>query len=430
MERLPKSEACISVTISLEEAQPAFVAAAERLSHAQVFPGFRPGKAPYDVVKTKLGEMAIWNEAIEGLVRHAYAKAIVDNKLEPVGSPEIEMKKFAPGNPIEFTATTTILPAVLELPKLEDVQVKAQPVKVSEKAIDEALQELQKMQTVEVAVERPATKADKVLLDVAITKAGVAVEGGTAKNHAVYLAEPYYIPGFPEQIVGLKTGDTKTFSVAFPENHFQKHLAGQPADFTVTVHGVKELQPPALDEAFAKSLGQESIAVLRDLLKKNLETEEEQKEKERQEQEALEIMVTKARFEDLPAKLIEAEAEKMTHELEHSLAERGLEFGPYLANIKKTRDELKLEFTPNATKRLKTILIIRALAKREDVAVNETEIAEEIARAMNQYKDDPASQEQIRTEEYADSVRNILRNRKTIEYLREKVVRESETQSA
>jgi trigger factor len=424
VERLPKSEARITVMISIEEAQPAFVAAAERLSHTHAFPGFRPGKAPYDVVKTKLGEMAIWNEAIEGLVRHAYAKAIVDNKLEPVGSPEIEMKKFAPGNPIEFTATTTILPAVLDLPKLEDVTVKAKPINVTEKAVNEALQELQKMQTQEVTVERAATTADKVILDVSISKAGVAVEGGTAKNHAVYLSEPYYIPGFPEQIVGLKAGDTKTFSVAFPENHFQKHLAGEPADFSVTVHEVKELQPPALDDAFAKTLGQESLAALRDLLKKNLETEEAQKEKERQEQEALEVLVTKARFEDLPGKLIDAEAEKMVHELEHSLAERGLEFGPYLANIKKTRDELKLEFTPNATKRLKTILVIRALAKRENLAVDEAEIAEEIARTMNQYKDDPESQQQIRSDEYADSVRNILRNRKTIEYLREKTVKE------
>jgi trigger factor len=424
VERLPKSEARITVMISIEEAQSAFVAAAERLSHTHAFPGFRPGKAPYDVVKTKLGEMAIWNEAIEGLVRHAYAKAIVDNKLEPVGSPEIEMKKFAPGNPIAFTATTTILPAVLDLPKLEDVTVKAKPIIVTEKTVDEALQELQKMQTQEVTVERAATTADKVLLDVAISKAGVAVEGGTAKNHAVYLSEPYYIPGFPEQIVGLKAGDTKTFSVAFPENHFQKHLAGQPADFSVTVHEVKELQPPARDDAFAKTLGQESLAALRDLLKKNLETEEAQKEKERQEQEALEVLVTKARFEDLPGKLIDAEAEKMVHELEHSLAERGLEFGPYLANIKKTRDELKLEFTPNATKRLKTILVIRTLAKRENLAVDEAEVAEEIARTMNQYKDDPESQQQIRSDEYADSVRNILRNRKTIEYLREKTVKE------
>lgn len=422
VERLPKSEVRITVAISLEEAEPALVAAAERLSRTHAFPGFRPGKAPYDVVKTKLGEIAIWNEAIEGLVRHAYARAIVDNQLEPVGSPAIEMKKFAPGNPIEFSATTTILPSVLSMPSLEEVQVKARMVEVTEKTLDTALQELQKLQTLEVVVERPATKADKVLLDVTIAKEGVAVEGGTAKNHAVYLSEPYYIRGFPEQIVGLKKGDTKTFSVAFPESHFQKHLAGQPADFTVTLHSVQELQPPTLDDAFAKTLGQESLAVLKDLLKKNLHTEEEQKERERQEQEALEILVTKARFEDLPAKLIDAEAEKMTHELEHSLAERGMEFGLYLANLKKTREELKLEFTPNANKRLKTILVIRALAKREQIAVSEADIAEEIARTMNQYKDDPASQEQIRSEEYADAVRNILKNRKTIEYLREKVV--------
>ena len=423
IEKLPKSEVRINATISPDEITQQLEDAAHRLSEHGNFPGFRPGKAPYDIVKAKLGEMAIWNEAIEGIVRHAYAKAIIENKLEPLGSPAVDLKKFAPGNPIEFSATVSIIPAVLDLPKLEDIHVAAKDAAVEEKDIDTAIKELQRMQTREVAVDRPASKEDKVTMDIAIEKEHVAVEGGQAKNHSVYLSEQYYIPGFPEHIIGLKKGDTKTFSLEFPEKHFQKHLAGQQADFTVTITEVAELQPPTIDDTFAKTVGQESLEALRTLLKNNLSGEAKEKEEQRQEQEALEMLVEKSRFEEIPEKLINNEVEKMVHELEHSLGEQGMEFSKYLGDIKKTRDELKLDFTSNALKRVKTILVIRALAARENILVDEAAVAKEIEMTMNQYKDDAETQKQVRSEEYATTVRNVIRNRKTLEYLREKTVK-------
>jgi len=422
IEKLPKAEVKITFSIEPSEIVSDLENAAKRISEATRFDGFHPGKVPFDVVKSKVGEMAIWNEAAEEIVRHAYAKVVIDNKLNPIGSPEIDLVKLAPGNPIEFTATVIVLPAVTKLPELTEIKVKAKIAKVEDKDIEAALAELQRMQTREVEVERPATAKDKVTMNLKIERDHVAIEGGETKNHAVYLSEPYYIPGFVDQIVGMKTGDSKTFTLTFPENNFQKNLAGSPADFTAEIIKVEELVPPPLDDDFAKTLGQDSFDGLKTILHENMLHEAEEKEIQRQEAEALEEVVKLSEFEELPSKIVDVEAEKMVHELEHSVAERGLLFKDYLANVKKTANELKLDFVPQAMKRVKTILAIRALADRENITVSEDEIALKVAGTMNQYKDDPEAQKQIRSEEYADQVRTVLRNRKTIERLREKTV--------
>lgn len=424
IEKLPKSEVRISFVVAPEEIRGDLEAAAKRISEAVRFDGFRPGKVPYDVVKGKVGEMAILNEAIEDVIRHAYAKTVIENGLKPIGSPEIDVAKIAPGNPLEFSATFTVLPAVTKLPALSDIKVAAKATKAEESEVDKALAELQRMQTKENEVDRPATAKDKVTMDLRIERDHVAIEGGAAKDHAVYLSEPYYIPGFTEEIVGMGKGDSKTFSLTFPETHFQKNLAGQKADFTAEVKKVEELIPPELDDGFAKSLGQESLGKLRELLAENIAAEAADKEVERQEAEALEALVQKSQFEDIPEKIVKAETEKMVHELEHSVAERGLEFKDYLASIKKTREGLLLEFAPQAVKRVKTILAIRALADREGIEVPEDEVAAKVERTMNQYKDDPEAQKEIRSEEYADQVRTALRNRKTIEFLRRAAIGE------
>ena len=423
IKRLPKSEVELSFALSVEEITQDLTAAAARLSERTPLAGFRPGKAPYDAVKNKLGEMTIWNEAIDAIVRRSYAKGVLEHALEPIGAPEITLGKFAPGNPVEFTATATVLPKVTRLAALSEISVDVKTAAVMDADLDAALKELQRMQTRETSVDRPATKADKVTMDLAIERDHVPLEGGQTKGHAVYLAEAYYIPGFTEELVGLKKGDTKSFSLPFPETHYQKQFAGKKADFTVSVTDVAELTPPALDDAFAETVGQKTIADLRGLIRTNMGEETAQKEVQRQELAALDQLVEKSSFEELPAKLLDNETDKMIHELEHSLTERGIPFDEYLKNLGKDRGALKLDFAPQGMKRLKTILALRALAEREGVTVEDADVARELEQTMNAYKDDATAQERVRSEEYADMLRNAIRNRKTIEHLREKTVK-------
>ena len=417
VEKLPKSEVKISVSLELPDFQNDLLKAASRLSETATIEGFRPGKAPYERVVAKFGEMAIWNEAIEEIVRRHYVSAVIDNHLAPIGSPSIDLIKFAPGNPIEFSATIAVLPDVIALPDLKSIKITKKPLSVDDKNVAAALQELQKLQTQEVEIDQPASRADKVVINLAILKDQVAIEGGTTKNHSVYLSEPYYIPGFVDELLGLKKGDKKTFTLKFPDEHYQKNLAGQNADFSVEVTQIYALKPPALDDEFAKRLGQNSLIALRELIEKNLLEEAGRREKEREETEALEKLVEKTAFGEIPDKLIDSETEKMAHELEHSVAAQGLEFNIYLNNLGKTRDQLKLDFAAQAIKRVKTILALGALGRREGVIVPESEVASEIERTMNMYKDDPETQKEIRTESYADRVRNVLLNKKIIEFL-------------
>lgn len=422
IQKLPKSEMALTVTLMIDEFRPHLERAASELASATKIEGFRPGKAPYDLVAKRVGEMKIYEAALEGAVRSSYAKALTENKIMAVGQPKIDVKVLAPGNPLTFIATVPVLPAVIKLADYKSIKVETKPLAVGPKEIDEALAALQKMQRREASIDRGATKADKVVVDMELTQNKVAVEGGAAKGHAVELSEPYYVPGFIDAIVGIKKGETREFSLPFPAEHYHKNLAGKLVDFKVTATDVLELFPPAIDEAFAASLGQSSLSALRDLIEKNLRDEAAEKENAREESEILKRILADSRFEDPPDALINAEAERMILELERSVATQGLEFNEYLKNIKKSRADLKLDFAPRAIERLKTALAVRAIAEKENIAATDAEVMEEVTRQMNMYKDDAEAQANIREPEYAEAVRGALRNQKVMKFLKELAV--------
>ncbi len=420
---LPKSEVELTIELSHEEIVHDLEAAAKRISEATKIDGFRPGNAPFDVVKQKVGEMAVWQEAAQDIVRHAFVKAILQENLSTVGQPEIDLVKFAPGNPLIFKAKVAILPAVLSLPDFTKLSVAKKPVEITNVEMDKALGELQKMQTQEVEVERAATGADKIVVDMQMLLDNVPLEGGHAKNHGVYLSEEAYVPGLTKELTGLKKGDEKSFTLVFPETHYQKNTAGKAVEFKVKVDAVFELQPPALDDAFASTLGQKSLEELKSLLKNNLQSEAEEKEAQRLELEMLDKVVEGTRFEDIPEAMITKETERMVRELSESLTERGMDFGEYLRNLKKTKQEVQLDFAPQATKRIKTAIMLREVGRKEKVEPDELKVMEMVTEAVNHYKDNPDAQKFVRSDEYMESVRERLRDRQTIEWLKSQIIK-------
>jgi len=422
IKKLPKNEIEISIEVPVEEYKADLEKAAKHLSEHRPIPGFRPGKASYDMVKNSFGEMAIYEEALPDVVRRAYVKAVVDGKYRSYGEPTINVTKLAPGNPIAFTATVALVPEVSSLADFRKIKVKAKTPEVPEKDIDQAVGDLRKVQTKEIRVNREARGGDKIVVDMNLSLDKVPLEGGQTKGHGIYLDEEYYIPGFKEQVLGLKEGDRKAFSLKFPHTHYQKNVAGKDVDFEVTVKEIFELIHPDVDEVFAKSLGQESVAKLRELIKSNMHHESEHKEMQRAEIEMLEKLVEKSRFGEIPDRIVNTEIERMLAELKEGLAERGVEFETYLTNIKKTLGDLKLEFAPQAVKRIKTALIIRDIGEKEKIEVADSEILEEVQNLINQYKENAEAQARIRSEEYHDYLRTTLRNRKVIEMLRKEVI--------
>ena len=420
VKQLPKSVVELSFTVAPEEIKLQLAHAAEALTKERPLAGFRPGKAPYDVIVGRYGEMAIYEAALPEIVRKAYVQAATEAKLRTVGEPQISVGTLAPGNPITFTAEVVCIPKVTVFPDPTKVSVTVKKPEVAETEVEKSIDELSRMQTREVKVDRAAAGTDKLLVDLRLNQNGVAVDGGTALNHGVYLGEDYYIPGFREQVTGLKAGDTKKFKLPFPKDYHQTSLAGNEVEFEVTVKEVYELTAPERNDEFAKSLGQESMTKLRELIAQNMKVEADDKEQQRQEIELLTSLVKEAQFEELPDLLVNNEVERMVAELAHGIKERGMEFVDYLASIKKSVDDVKLEMTPKAVERIKVAILLRDIGERDGMEVSDAEVLEETARRINAAAHDPAMQKALREDEHQEYISSTLLNRKIIASLLDK----------
>lgn len=418
IEKLSGSKVKLVFTVTPEEAEPYVQEAVSEMSISKSIPGFRPGKAPYAEVAKAFGEMRIWEAALERIVRARYMHAILENDLDTVGSPEVQVDKLTPKQTIQFTVIAPVAPIVEKLADYKKERVTFSPRAIEDADIDKALKELRMMQRKEVAKTEPATMEDIVVIDLDMTKDHVALEDGAARDYKIYLNEPHYIPGFTDQIVGMKTGDEKTFSLPFPAEHYQKHLAGQNVDFAVKAKNVLSLELPELTEEFAKSLGQKDVEQLKDVIRKNLTLEEEGRAAEKAEIELLEKLVDESSFSDAPDLLVNDEIRKMMAELERTVDERHMKMDDYLASIKKTRDELKLELVPQAIRRIRAATIVKAIAKLEGITVSEGDADAEIDRILSGLRpDDTQTRERVSSPEYREYVAIMMRNRRTLDLL-------------
>ncbi|MBI4433926.1 trigger factor [Candidatus Uhrbacteria bacterium] len=414
---LPKSSVELSVELSVEEIQPYLAKAAEALSREHQVKGFRPGKLPYALAVQRFGEQALYHEAAEHAIRDAYVRAVHQEKLKTIGQPHLTLGSLTPNAPVTFTATVAVLPTI-ELPDVSAITVDHRAVHIDAQDVDRALEDLRKIQPTEVLIDRAVAATDKVIVDIDLTKDKVPLEGGQARGHQIYLTESYYLPRVKEEVVGMQKGEVKTFPLEFPADHFQKHLAGQTVDCTVTLRDVYSVEYAALDDALAQRLGQATMIDLRTLIERNLTEEATRKANDAEEIAMLDAIVAKAKISDLPELLITGEAHRMLDELSSSLSERGLEFTTYLAKIKKTRDQLLMDFVPEAIRRVKVALVTRAVAEHAAVTVSDTEIDTEIQQQLERYAETPEFHQRMQSEEARDYVRMTLRNRKVITHLR------------
>lgn len=420
----PTGEVEIKFEIPWEETRAYRDEAVKELSTAKPIPGFRPGHVTYEDAKRIFGEMKIIEAALERIVRAQYVKTVLAEKLETVGSPAINVDKLVPGEAIEFTTTSALIPEVTKMPDFTKCVIEEKKKEVNDANVEEAVDEMRRMRRVEEKVDRPATMEDLVIIDMEMSRGNVPVEGGVGRDYRVYLAEPNYIPGMAEQLSGMKEGDEKTFTLPFPAEHFQKHLAGQNVDFKVKASGVYELKLPPADDAFAKGVGIETMAELREKLKENLQKEHDQRSKESAEIEMLEKLVDSASFSQVPDILIKEEVSRMLHELEHGLEEQGMDLATYLQQIKKTMDELRLDFTQQALRRVRTAVLVKTVAKQENIDVTEDEVDAEIDRILASV---PAEQtdtrQHVSSPDYRDYVKIQMRNRKTLEWLKKRCIK-------
>lgn len=421
VKQLPQSQVEITVTVTPAEYQAELKAAAERLSNRVAIKGFRKGHIPFDIVKKEVGEMGILSEALENVVQATFFEALQAEKLDTVGMPKINVEKMAPGNDLVYTATVALVPSV-ELPDFSKISVEKKVKKVEEKEISETLEAIQNMHGEEKVKDGEAVGKDMVLIDMDMLLDNVPLEGGQAKDYRVYLGENHYIPGFNEKLVGAKKGETREFSLEFPETHYQKMIAGKKIDFKVQVKDVYERIPAELNEDLAKRLGQQSVQALKDLISNNLLSEAEQKADKDVEVEIFEKVIEKTKFSEIPQVIIDSEKEKMFYELKRDIERMGMTIEQYLQDIKKKEDELLKEFTAQAEKRAKAALISRQVAKENNIVVGEDEIDTEIALMKQAYEKDEQALENLKKKEVRHSIATVIQNRKVVAWLKEKTL--------
>lgn len=419
VERLPKGQAKLRFELDPIDMFPHLTVATARLSSKTAFPGFRPGKAPYDAVAKRLGEGAIWEEALEDAVRTSYVAAIKEHKLSTMGQPKVSVEKIAPGNPVEYTATVSLLPDV-KLPPLDTLKAKKKVEPVKDDEVNRTIEELREVLVEEKPVDRAAALGDKVEIDVDVSVDGVSIEGGKSRKHPAVLGKGSFIPGFEDQVVGVTKGQTKEFELAFPKQYYAKHLAGKKAMFKVTVQTIAERNLPALDDIFAKKVaGVDTVDALRKKIASNLTDEHAEKAEREYEAAFITELADRSTFGEMPELLTENETERMLAEIKQDIDTRGMKFADYLSSMKKDEATFRKELQPGALKRAKSSLVIREIAKNEGIAVTEKEIDDEVQNAVASAKDEQQVSN-LRTDDFRDYVESVLINRKAIELIKSK----------
>ncbi|MBU0661306.1 trigger factor [Patescibacteria group bacterium] len=413
----------VALTISIPEKEytPALKRAAKRLSMRVAIKGFRKGHAPYELIKKEVGAMSIMQEALEDIIQEQYSKAVIAEKLETLGMPQINIEKLAPENDIVFKAEVALLPSIT-LPDFKKIKVEEKEVVVDDKKLDETLDAIRGMHATEVRKDGAAEGTDKLIIDMTMTQDGVVVEGGKTVDYQVYLGEDHYIPGFNKELVGAKKGETKEFSLSFPKTHYQKQLAGKKIDFSVVIKDVYVRELPTLTEEFAQKIGQDSVKALKALIKENLLNEAKQKASQQVEIEMLDQIIDQTIFSDIPDILLESEKNKIFHELKQDLSKHGVTIEQYLEDIKKKEDELRKEFSAQAEKRAKAALVSRQIAKEHNIVVSKEALEAEINVLKDIYKDNKDAQENLKRADVHDTIALTLQNKEVISWLKKQII--------
>jgi len=414
----PKNLLEFEVTISPEEMKDFYQRALGETAKEITVSGFRPGKAPLDLVERQTSKIKILEQAADIAINQNYREIVTKEKAWPIGEPKIELLKLAPDNPFIFKMTITLMPKV-KLGDYKKIKVQAKPIKIEEKDVQKVLQELQQMRRKEVVVNRPAQIGDRAEVDLEMFIDKVLLENGQIKNLSVILGQDFYVPGLSQHLAGMTVGQTKEFNLEYPADHFDKKLAGKKVDFKVKLNNLYQIDLPDLNDNFAQGVGKfKNLAELSEQLKNNLIQEAQVKEDERQEIEVLKQLVVKSAFEELPEILIESELDKIVNELQYGVENQGLKFDDYLMHLKKTRVDLRKDFIPKAEERVKTALAVHEVADQEKIIVDDKELDQEVEKMIESYREQPDLLEHIQSNQGRNYLYNLILNRKVIAFLK------------
>lgn len=382
----------MTIKIEGEAWKNAIDKAYEKVSKKTKIDGFRPGKAPKNIFLKKYGVESLFFDASEYCIEEAYKKLLEENKdLEIVAQPTVDIKSVDESY-IEYVFKLTLKP-VFKLGKYKNLDVKKEKVTVTKEEIKEAIDNMREQYKENIVKEGTLENGDIAIIDFEGFKDGVAFEGGKGENYSLTIGSNTFIPGFEEQLIGMKTGEEKDINVTFPEDYHAEELKGQPVVFKVKVNEIKEVKLPELDKDFFDDLGMEGIDSKESLEKQVKENIKARKDVEAENKyiEALFEEISKNTEIDIPDVMVDEEAHRMVHQFADQITMQGINIKDFYKLTNSTEDDLKEEYKDEALKRVKNRLIIEEIIKQEKINVTDEEVdakVEEIANKHNMTKEE------------------------------------------
>lgn len=415
--KLPQSRVEMEVTLTAEEMEPFWLEARKKLSQGVVVKGFRPGKAPADFSSN---EEDIYNEAANLAMNKTYPEILEKEKLETIGPAKADIKKLAPANEFTFKISAAIFPEI-KLPNYKDIAAEIlkgkKSVEAEDKEIDQAIDWLKKSRAKVDPADRPSKKGDFVEIEVynSLEEKDFDESKPGEKDSFILGENKQLMAGFEDEIMDMKMGDKKSFSLVSPDNHWDEKVRGKKVYFLVKMNLVGTRQLPELSDDWAKSLGKfETVEDLKKSLKEGILKEKEMKEKDRIRLEMIEKIADQTEIE-LPEELVQVEVETQVGNISQMAGEQNMTLEKYLQSIGKDEKTFRADLVEPAKKNVKRFLVLRQIAQEEKIDPSAKEIEEEINLFMNRYNEEEAKKiDRSRLEDY---IKGRLANEKVFQFL-------------
>ncbi|WP_066683841.1 trigger factor [Christensenella intestinihominis] len=398
LETLEGNKAKLELNVSADKFEEGISKAYQKLKGKFNIPGFRKGKAPRKMVENFYGPQVFYEDALDEIIPQAYLDAVKEHELDVVSRPEYDVLSIDQKDGVVVTATVVLKP-VVKLGKYEGIKVKKPVEKITAKDVDAEIEKTREQNARWVEVERASKNGDTVLLDFVGSIDGVKFEGGAAEDQTLVLGEGRFIPGFEEQIVGMKAGDEKDINVKFPDD-YTPEFAGKDAVFAITLKAVKEKELPELDDDFAQDVSEfDTLADYKKDVKKKLQERADMRAKAEMENQLLEAVAKGIKVE-IPDVMVDDQIDYQIQQMSYQLMYQGMKIEDYLKYMGKTMQDLRNDYRESAQEQVRMRLAVEALLKKleidpteEDIEKKYEELAKDANKTVQEFKDTMSTQE-------------------------------------
>ena len=417
LEKLENNMAKLTIEVPAEELESAIEKAYQKNKSKISVPGFRKGKVPRKMIEQMYGKEVFYEDAANELIPGAYDKAVKECEEEIVSSPKIDVTQIEAGKPFIFTAEVALKPEV-KLGKYKGVKVEKIETEVTDEEVNAALDKERENNARTISVEDRAVKdGDMTVIDFEGFVDGVAFEGGKGENYPLTIGSGAFIPGFEEQLVGAELNKETEVNVTFPEDYHAEDLKGKAAVFKCTVKEIKEKELPELDDEFASEVSEfDTLAEYKEDMKKKLAEKKENEAKNKKEEAAIEAIINDSEM-DIPDAMVETQQRQMVEEFAQRLQMQGLSLDQYFQftglNVQMMLDQVK----PQAEKRIKSRLVLEAVAEAENFEVTEEELEKELARMGEMYQMEVEKVKELLDDYQKDQIKKDLKVQKAVEFI-------------